>query len=112
MRSTWLDKAVPVRLGDEMDDFRRIMARVLAFAETLDSLGWAGSEDFREWADNCAKIWLGKRKEYCLDWVRNRLAFGTSPPNSLMSSGYLLCSRVSRPFIISDILSLSFFVLT
>lgn len=79
LRSTWLDKAVPERLGDEMDDFRRTMARLLVFAETLDELGWAGSQDFREWVDNCAKIWLVKRKEYCLDWVRNRLAFGKSP---------------------------------
>lgn len=76
MISTWLDTAVPVRLGDEMTEFRRTLLLVVEFAETLDHLGWSGSEDFTEWVQNCSKIWLGKRKEYCLDWVRNRLASG------------------------------------
>lgn len=76
MRTTWLDQAVPVRLGDEMTEFRQTMGLALGFSETLDGLGWEGSSDLLEWVESCAKIWLKKRREHCLDLVRNRLAIG------------------------------------
>jgi protein transport protein DSL1/ZW10 len=71
----WLDTAVPSSL-DDMINYQKALALVDDFAAKLKSLEWPGVDSFNDWVSNAPKIWLAKRRESSLDWVRNELSLG------------------------------------
>jgi centromere/kinetochore protein ZW10 len=75
IKATWLDSAVPVSIND-MVEYRKAIALVDSLAASLASMNWAGSEEMQDWVASAPKIWLAKRRETSLDWVRNQLALG------------------------------------
>ena len=75
IKELWLDTAVPSSL-DAMRDYQKALAQVHDFALVLKELQWPGVDSFNEWVSNVPKIWLGKKREDALDWVRNSLSFG------------------------------------
>lgn len=75
IRSTWLDSAVPVSL-DDMKDFRKAIALVQVFAETIAKLGWEGSNDLQDWVESAPRLWVAKRRETSLNSTRKQLSHG------------------------------------
>ncbi|QSZ29804.1 hypothetical protein DSL72_004322 [Monilinia vaccinii-corymbosi] len=72
---TWLESSVPTSLSD-MVDYQKALAQTSEFAETLETLGWPGADEFHDWVANAPKIWLTKKRETTLDSIRNALALG------------------------------------
>jgi len=75
IKDTWLDSAVPVSL-DDMRDFRKAIALVQVFAETITNLGWDGDADLHDWVENAPRLWVTKRRETSLDYTRRQLSIG------------------------------------
>jgi centromere/kinetochore protein ZW10 len=90
IKEQWLDSAVPSSL-DDMDEYQKSLAQVNDFAVKLESLSWPAAGGFYDWVSNSHRIWLSKRKEIALDWIRNQLALGRSQPPS--PNIHLLFSR-------------------
>lgn len=80
IKEVWLDAAVPSAL-DDMVEYQKALAQVETFAGTLKTLDWPGVDSFNDWVSNAPKIWLAKRRENSLDWVRNGLSLGKHPPH-------------------------------
>lgn len=76
IKEVWLDTAVPSSL-DSMREYQKALAQVHEFAEVLKLLGWPGVDSFNDWVSNVPKIWLAKKREDALAWVRNSLSLGT-----------------------------------
>jgi centromere/kinetochore protein ZW10 len=75
IRETWLDSAVPVSL-DRMTDFRKSIALVHEFAETITALGWGGADNLNDWVESSPRLWVAKRRETALDSTRRQLSKG------------------------------------
>lgn len=87
IKEDWLDTAVPSSL-DDMVDYQKALAQVDDFAAKLQMLDWPGVSSFNDWVSNSPKIWLAKRRESALDWVRNELSLGKYHPWAIL---YLCC---------------------
>ncbi|KAF4626360.1 hypothetical protein G7Y89_g11800 [Cudoniella acicularis] len=79
IKEMWLDTAVPASL-DDMVVYQKALLQVSDFATNLDSLKWPGANSFHDWVSNVPRIWLNKRRETSLDWIRNQLALGIGVP--------------------------------
>jgi centromere/kinetochore protein ZW10 len=77
--SVWLEHAVPSSLED-MVTYQKALAQVDNFASRLDALHWPGADSLHDWVANAPRIWLNKRRETSLDWVRNHVALGLGKP--------------------------------
>jgi centromere/kinetochore protein ZW10 len=77
--SVWLENEVPSSL-DDMINYQKSLAQVDNFASKLDSLDWPGADSLHDWVANAPRIWLNKRRETSLDWVRNHVALGLGRP--------------------------------
>ena len=75
LREFWLDTAVPSSL-DDLLEYQKSLMQVHQFITTLKSVSWPGSGIFQSWVDDSAKIWISKRRETALDWIRIQLEFG------------------------------------
>lgn len=75
VKTTWLESAVPVSLED-MTNFRKTIAIVQVFAETITNLGWDGDQELHDWVDSAPRLWVTKRRETSLDFIRRQLARG------------------------------------
>lgn len=75
IKETWLDSAVPTSL-DEMTEYRKTIALVQVFAETISNLGWEGAEELHDWVADAPRLWVTKRREASLDYTRRQLAKG------------------------------------
>lgn len=73
--STWLAPAVPEDL-DKMGDFESVISLVSQFSTSLDSYNWHGKNDLVAWTKSIPSIWLRKRQESCLNYVRSLLSQG------------------------------------
>ncbi|KAK4697980.1 protein transport protein DSL1/ZW10, partial [Lecanoromycetidae sp. Uapishka_2] len=73
--STWLASAVPEEL-DGLEDFEDTMSLVQHFSVKLDTYGWPGKRELRDWTRSIPDIWLRKRQEISLDRVRRLLSQG------------------------------------
>lgn len=71
----WLDRSVPSSLKD-MVDFQKTLLHVDDFINKLTALGWSGLGPLKDWVSDAPRIWLGKRRERALDWIRNQLSLG------------------------------------
>jgi centromere/kinetochore protein ZW10 len=75
LKEFWLDTAVPSALDDILE-YQKSLAQVQDFVGNLQSLSWPGSEKFEDWIFEAPKIWISKRRETALDWIRNQLELG------------------------------------
>lgn len=75
VKETWLESSVPVSLED-MTNFRKTIAIVQVFAETITKLGWDGDIELHEWVESAPRLWVAKRRETSLDYIRRQLARG------------------------------------
>lgn len=75
VKETWLESSVPVSL-DDMTNFRKTIAIVQVFAETITRLGWDGDSELHEWVESAPRLWVAKRRETSLDYIRRQLARG------------------------------------
>lgn len=75
VKETWLESSVPVSLED-MTNFRKTIAIVQVFAETIKKLGWDGDSDLHEWVESAPRLWVAKRRETSLDYIRRQLPRG------------------------------------
>ncbi len=75
INETWLESAVPTNLED-MTNFRKTIAIVQAFAESVSNLSWEGDYELNEWAESAPRLWVAKRRERDLDLVRRKMALG------------------------------------
>lgn len=75
VKETWLESSVPVSLED-MTNFRKTIAIVQVFAETITKLGWDGDSELHEWVESAPRLWVAKRRETSLDYIRRQLARG------------------------------------
>lgn len=71
----WLTSAVPSGLKD-MGFFQDMVQRARRFCEALDSSGYTGHDELREWVDKAPTNWLSKCRETTLDAVRTKLRNG------------------------------------
>ena len=75
MKTTWLHDAIPVAL-EHMIDYQGALTNISKFATGIESRNLPGAQNFRGWASNAPKHWLNKKREVCLDQVRNNMAKG------------------------------------
>lgn len=75
----WLEKSVPSSL-DDMVDYQKTLSHVDDFTSKLSALDWPGLSPFKDWVSDAPKIWLSKRRETALDWIRNQLSLGVGEP--------------------------------
>ncbi len=73
--STWLADAVPSTL-DGMTEYQGVLGLVQDLAESINSTGWTGGTQLREWVERAPQTWLTKRRETSLDKVRIVLSKG------------------------------------
>lgn len=75
IKETWLDSAIPTSL-EEMTEYRKAIALVQVFADTISNLGWEGADELHEWVEDAPRLWVTKRREASLDYTRRQLARG------------------------------------
>jgi centromere/kinetochore protein ZW10 len=75
IKEYWLDNAVPTSL-DDLRGYQVALVQVADFASELDKMRWPDTASFHDWVSGVPKIWLAKRRETSLDWIRNELALG------------------------------------
>lgn len=97
IKEVWLDTAVPSSL-DSMREYQKALAQVHDFAEVLRVLEWPGVDSFNDWVSNVPRIWLAKKRENALAWVRNSLSLGTY----FRFKNLTLISRSHRPCPLSQ----------
>lgn len=73
--ATWLASAVPEDV-DGMEDFKGTAALVKQFGEKLDAYNWPGKRGLVDWTNGIPKVWLRKRQETSLKYVRQVLSKG------------------------------------
>nr|XP_036579173.1 centromere kinetochore protein [Colletotrichum truncatum]KAF6786659.1 centromere kinetochore protein [Colletotrichum truncatum] len=71
----WLDGAVPSNLKD-IDRFQTIIQSARGFCDVLETNGFTGFTELKEWVGSAPSIWLAKCRETALDSVRNQLSNG------------------------------------
>lgn len=71
----WLDSAIPPALKD-VDKFQDVIKSAEQFCAVLDTHGYTGFEDLKNWVNNAPTIWLSKCRETALDSVRSKLSSG------------------------------------
>ncbi len=72
-----LSPAVPVSF-DGNNEFEELTKDVTTFRDRLRGLGWEGDVDLTDWIENIPQVWLSKRRERCLEAVRNIMLRGPS----------------------------------
>ena len=77
IKENWLDNAVPTSL-DDLRGYQKALVQVADFANELDKMHWPDAASFHEWVSGVPKIWLAKRRETSLDWIRHELSLGKS----------------------------------
>jgi centromere/kinetochore protein ZW10 len=92
IKVVWLSSSIPTSL-DDMLEFQKVIALVQEFGEILDQNGWDGSNSFEEWIANVPKLWLTKRRETCLEWMRGELASGVGITKTVEHSETQTLSR-------------------
>lgn len=75
LKATWLDDVVSAST-EELSGFQVAQEEVSKFIADMNDLQVPDLQDLREWVANGSKIWLTKRREWCLDITRNELAAG------------------------------------
>jgi centromere/kinetochore protein ZW10 len=78
LKEFWLDTAVPSSV-DEVSEYQQSVFQVHEFANNLESLCWPGWEAFQNWTREAPKLWINKRRETALDWIRTQLEVGKHP---------------------------------
>lgn len=73
-----------------MEAFQKAIALVQIFAQTLDALGWSGSQELHDWVLESPKIWLTKRRETSLDEIRVLISTGESLRSLFCLESYYL----------------------
>ncbi|KAH8149621.1 uncharacterized protein LAJ45_06252 [Morchella importuna] len=75
LTSSTLPHSVPSSL-DHLPAFEALLAETCRFEEHLQSITWTRDSELREWADRAPRVWLAKRRETCLDALRQTVAQG------------------------------------
>jgi centromere/kinetochore protein ZW10 len=75
IKEYWLDNAVPTSLED-LHDYQVALLQVKDFSKALKEKGWPDTASFDEWVSGVPKIWLAKRRETSLDWIRHQISLG------------------------------------
>ncbi|KAG5981747.1 hypothetical protein E4U55_002597 [Claviceps digitariae] len=75
----WLNPAVPSSLN-EIPRFESIIQSAQAFCSALETSGYNGFEDLKEWVSKAHMTWLGRCRETALDTVRTKLGQGIGSP--------------------------------
>jgi centromere/kinetochore protein ZW10 len=75
VKENWLDNAVPTSLED-LRTYQVALVQVAEFANELDKMHWPDTASFHDWVSGVPKIWLAKRRETSLDWIRHQLSLG------------------------------------
>ncbi|KAL8943241.1 MAG: hypothetical protein Q9211_001059 [Gyalolechia sp. 1 TL-2023] len=70
-----LSSAVPEELA-ALQEFGSTREKVSQFASTVDSCGWPGADQLRNWTNTIPEAWLEKRQTNSLDKVRQLLKRG------------------------------------
>lgn len=70
-----LNPLVPTSV-DRVGQYRSLLEQVKSFSETLSALGWSGTAELTEWADQAPRVWLAKRRESTLKGIRTLLSKG------------------------------------
>lgn len=73
--STTLSHSVPSSL-DHLPEFEALLSETRRFEDHLQSICWTRDSELREWVDRAPRVWLAKRKEACLDKLRQTVAQG------------------------------------
>ncbi|OLN86977.1 Centromere/kinetochore protein zw10-like protein [Colletotrichum chlorophyti] len=71
----WLDAAVPSTLKD-IDQFQDVIEAARGFCGVLETNGFTGFTELKEWVGSAPSIWLAKCRETALDAVRTQLSNG------------------------------------
>ncbi|KAF9881101.1 is centromere binding protein at prophase [Colletotrichum karsti] len=71
----WLDNAVPSTLKD-IDRFQAVIQSARGFCDVLETNGFTGFTELKEWVGSAPSIWLAKCRETALDSVRSQLSNG------------------------------------
>ncbi|KAG6018198.1 hypothetical protein E4U43_007164 [Claviceps pusilla] len=75
----WLNPAVPSSLN-EIPRFESIMQSAQVFCSVLETSGYNGFDDLKEWVSKAHMTWLGRCRETALDTVRTKLSQGIGDP--------------------------------
>ncbi|KAG6004383.1 hypothetical protein E4U21_001103 [Claviceps maximensis] len=75
----WLNPAVPSSLN-EIPRFESIMQSARAFCSALETSGYNGFEELKEWVSKAHMTWLGRCRETALDTIRTKLSQGIGAP--------------------------------
>ncbi|KAI9887292.1 MAG: hypothetical protein M1823_000886 [Watsoniomyces obsoletus] len=86
-----LSPAVPVSL-EGSQEFERLTQDVTFFRDGVRAMDWEGDSDLNDWLENIPQVWLSRRRETCLEAVRNILLRG---PGSLRRVERAETERVS-----------------
>ncbi|KAI5850315.1 hypothetical protein DFP73DRAFT_591173 [Morchella snyderi] len=73
--SSTLPHSVPSSL-DHLPAFEALLADARRFEDHLQTIAWARDSELREWATRAPRVWLAKRRETCLDVLRQTVAEG------------------------------------
>ncbi|PKS05310.1 hypothetical protein jhhlp_008683 [Lomentospora prolificans] len=78
----WLDSAIPPALRD-LDKFQSVIKSAEQLCSVLETHGYSGFEELRNWVDNAPTVWLNKCRETALDSVRSKLSGGIGNTKSV-----------------------------
>ncbi|KAH0608151.1 uncharacterized protein H6S33_002203 [Morchella sextelata] len=75
LTSSTLPHSVPSSL-DRLPALEALLADTCRFEDHLQSIAWTRDSELREWAGRAPRVWLAKRRETCLDTLRQTVAQG------------------------------------
>ncbi|PHH61779.1 hypothetical protein CDD81_7943 [Ophiocordyceps australis] len=75
LTQNWLDEAIPPSLTD-MSEFQSVVQRTSKLCACLETNGYTGLDELKDWASKAPTMWLDKYRENALGTVRERLAKG------------------------------------
>ncbi|KAJ0166930.1 Centromere/kinetochore protein zw10 -like protein [Colletotrichum tanaceti] len=88
----WLDAAVPSTLKD-LDQFQAVIQSARGFCEVLETNGFTGFTELKEWVGSAPSIWLAKCRETALDSVRVKMSNGLGVPRQVEKVEKQMVSR-------------------
>ncbi|KJK94719.1 hypothetical protein H633G_01436 [Metarhizium anisopliae BRIP 53284] len=78
----WLNPAVPSSLS-EIPTFQSIIQVSQTFCTALETNGYTGFDELKEWVSKSHMTWLGRCRESALDKIRTKLANGIGKPKQV-----------------------------
>lgn len=78
----WLNPAVPSSLP-EIPKFQSIMQVAKKFCSALETNGYSGFTELKDWVTKAHMTWLGRCRESALDRIRTKLANGIGEPKQV-----------------------------